>query len=101
MIKYRRKTVKPTDPPGVRLVHNFYPGPHDDPGRDRPYGLDGFRFWITDEPNEREQRCFCGWLDGREHYGTVRVIDSDLNATERRNLWSPVVTEVRTRVQSE
>ena len=69
---YRRKHP----PPGWRLVHNFYPGPHDDPGRDRTYGLDGFRYWITDEPGN-DVRCYCGWLDGREHYGTVRVVDED------------------------
>jgi hypothetical protein len=31
--------------------------------------------WVTDEPNENERRCYCGWLDGLEHYGTVRVIE--------------------------
>jgi hypothetical protein len=60
----------------VRLVHNFYPGPHDDPGRDRPVGLGGFRIWITDEPNPNERRCCCGWLAaGREHQGTVGYVD--------------------------
>jgi hypothetical protein len=65
----------------VRLVHNFYPGPHADPGRDRELGLNGFRAWLTDEPNPNERRCFCGWLDGREHFGTVGVIDA---AAERQ-----------------
>ena len=69
------------NPPGklpgvVRIVHNFYRAART-PGRDRLLGLDGFRVWITDEPNENEQRCYCGWLDGREHYGTVGVIDAD------------------------
>jgi hypothetical protein len=62
-------------PEGVRIVHNFYPGPHDDPGREREVGLNGFRVWITDEQQaEGEHRCYCGWLDGREHWGTVAVI---------------------------
>jgi len=47
MMRYRVKTVTV---PGMRVVHNFYPGPHDDPGRNRRYGWDGFRYWITDEP---------------------------------------------------
>ena len=64
------------DYPGVRLVHNFYPGREGYTGEDRPAGADGFRYWITDEPNPNERRCFCGWLDGREHYGTVRVVDA-------------------------
>jgi hypothetical protein len=75
MRRYLSKTPKRDYPEGVRLVHNFYPGPIDDPGRDRFPGLDGFRFWITDEPNPNERRCFCGWLGGREHYGTRHVID--------------------------
>lgn len=70
MRRYRSKTTKD----GQRLVHNFYPGPPDDPGRNRAYGDTGFRFWITDEPNPNERRCYCGWLDGREHYSTVRAI---------------------------
>ena len=58
-------------------MHNFYPGPHDDPGADRRIGEDGFRIWVTDEPIERtnEHRCYCGWLNGREHYGTLSTID--------------------------
>lgn len=43
-------------------------------------GVNGFRVWVTDElPGSYgdEKRCHCGWLDGREHYGTVRVIDAD------------------------
>ncbi len=66
MMRYRVKTVTV---PGMRVVHNFYPGPHDDPGRDRQYGADGFRLWITDEP--LGERCHCGWNGGAEHYGTV------------------------------
>ena len=43
MMRYLRHVpTKPLDE-GVRLVHNFYPGPHDDPGRDRAIGLRGFR----------------------------------------------------------
>ena len=63
--------------PGSRLVHNFYPGPDDDPGRNRPYALDGFRYWITDEPNPNERRCYCEWYGGLEHYGTVGYVDED------------------------
>jgi hypothetical protein len=62
---------------GVRLVHNFPPGPPDDPGRNRELGADGFRAWLTDEPNPNMRRCFCGWLDGREHYGTVWIIEAE------------------------
>jgi hypothetical protein len=85
--------------PDVRLVHNFYPGPRDDPGRDRKVNLNGFRVWITDEPpgsraptyftdvfdagDGSEHRCFCGWLDGREHYGTVGYVDERGNVTWR------------------
>jgi hypothetical protein len=50
-------------------------GPHTDPGKARQLGRDGFRIWITDEPDKWGQRCYCGWLDGRDHYGTVLVID--------------------------
>ena len=74
MRRYLARAPKRSYPEGVRLVHNFYPGPHNDPGRDRMVGLDGFRVWVTDEPNENERRCHCGWLDGREHYGTREVI---------------------------
>jgi len=63
-------------------VHNFFPGPPDDPGRDRPYGANGFRYWITDEPNPHERRCHCGWLGGREHYGTVATVN-DKGEVER------------------
>ena len=69
------RRYRSTQPPeGARLVHNFPPGPPDDPGRDRAYGLDGFRYWVTDEMGN-DERCFCGWLDGREHYGT-RYLDA-------------------------
>lgn len=65
-------------PEDVRLVHNFPPGPADDPGRDRKINLNGFRVWITDEPNGsygNERRCHCGWLDGREHYSTRQAVE--------------------------
>jgi hypothetical protein len=76
-IHYVTRAPKRAYPEGFRIVHNFYPGPPDDPGRDRMLGLDGFRAWVTDAPNANERRCYCGWLDGREHYGTVRVIELD------------------------
>ena len=80
MMRYLSHLPKKEYPAGIRIVHNFYPGPLDDPGRDRPLREGGFRVWITDEPIGSygdERRCYCGWLDGREHYGTVRVIDAD------------------------
>ena len=67
--------------PDVRLVHNFYPGPLDDPGRERGYGMGGFRYWVTDEPGN-DQRCYCGWEAGsfgQVHYGTTSYIDSSGN----------------------
>jgi hypothetical protein len=79
MMHYRRKTIRPDDPPGARVVHNFYPGPLDDPGRSRPHGYNGFRYWVTDEP--MGHRCYCGWDNGREHYGTVSWVD--VNRTAR------------------
>lgn len=81
MRRYRSKNV----PEGARLVHNFYPGPLDDPGRDRLYGHNGFRYWITDEPG-RDQRCYCGWLGAREHYGTLGVIASALGTATTEEL---------------
>lgn len=75
MHRYLTRAPKREYPEDVRIVHNFYPGPRDDPGRDRMLGLDGFRVWVTDEPNENERRCHSGWLGGREHYGTVAVIE--------------------------
>jgi hypothetical protein len=77
MIRHLSKTPSKQYPAGVRLVHNFYPGPADDPGRNRPLGAEGFRAWITDEPNDNERCCYCGWLDGREHYGTVGYVDAE------------------------
>ena len=76
MQRYLSQTPKKKYPPSVRLVHNFYPGPHDDPGRDRMVGAMGFRIWVTDETIEQtnERRCYCGWL-GREHYGTVLTVN--------------------------
>jgi hypothetical protein len=35
MQRYLSKTPKREYPEGVRIVHNFCPGPPDDPGRDR------------------------------------------------------------------
>jgi hypothetical protein len=83
MRRYLSKTPRREYPAGVRLVHNFYPGPLDNPGQDRQPGANGFRIWITDEPEAGEVRCYCGWLDGREHYGTRLVIDGDGNAVDR------------------
>jgi hypothetical protein len=48
----------------LRQVHNHYAG-----------GAQGFKYWVTDEPNPLEHRCYCGWLDGAEHYGTVGWVD--------------------------
>jgi hypothetical protein len=41
------------------------------PGEIARSALDGFRVWVTDEPNENETLCHSGRLEGREHYGTV------------------------------
>lgn len=71
MKRYRTTKV----PEGARLVHNLFPGPSDDPGRCRAFGADGFRYWVTDEPDAMGNRCYCGWLDGREHNGTVHWIN--------------------------
>jgi hypothetical protein len=30
---------------------------------------------VSDRPDSNEHRCYCGWLDGREHYGTVGYVD--------------------------
>jgi hypothetical protein len=90
MIHYQRYPTEEQAAAGVRLVHNFCPGPPDDPGRARPYSEWGFRYWITDEPARsrppkfitdvldaggEEHRCHCGWRDGQEHYGTVGYAD--------------------------
>ncbi len=75
MQRFLRRTPKREFWPKVWLVHNVYPGPPDDPGRHRMIGLDGFRIWITDEADKLGHRCHCGWLDGREHYGTVSYVD--------------------------
>jgi hypothetical protein len=61
MLRYLSRTPVRGCPSDVRLVHNFYPGPHDDPGADRMVGLDGFRIWVTDEPGN-DTRCHCGWM---------------------------------------
>jgi hypothetical protein len=86
MKQYRVKTLTKKHSHGTRIVHNFYPGPPDDPGRDRSYANGGFRYWITDEPSEGEQRCYCGWLDGRERYGTVGFVNSEGEIVRRGHL---------------
>jgi hypothetical protein len=97
MQRYLSQTPRKEYPEGVRIVHNFYPGPHDDPGRDRGIEHGGFRVWVTDEPDATEtggwggRRCYCGWLGGREHYGTVTYIDAKGNRVERG-----VVRQLRT-----
>jgi hypothetical protein len=50
MHRYLAKTPKKEYPLGVRIVHNFYPGPHEEPGRDRELRMGGFRVWVTDDP---------------------------------------------------
>ena len=71
------RTPKKEYPDGVRLVHNFYPGPHDDPGADRGL-VGGWTGSASGSPMSRvtTSRCYCGWLDGREHYGTAGRIDA-------------------------
>jgi hypothetical protein len=52
--EYLSKTPKPRDyADEIRLVHNFPPGPKDDPGRDREFGLDGFRAWVHGRADRR------------------------------------------------
>jgi hypothetical protein len=80
--RYVRGTPKKHYPDGVRIVHNFFPGAQEDPGRDHVAGAGGFRVWVTDEPHHSERRCFCGWLGGREHYGTRATIN-EKGQTER------------------
>ena len=70
MMRYRRRTITANDPPGTRVVHNFPPG-----RPDRAYADGGFRYWVTDEP--QGHRCYCGWNDDGEHFGTVRWVDAD------------------------
>ena len=77
MKRYLSSPPKKEYPEDVRLVHNFYPGPCDDPGADRPVNEGGFRVWITDEELGFDRRCYCGWLEGREHYGTNAAVDAD------------------------
>jgi hypothetical protein len=87
MRRYLARAPKKEYPKGVRIVHNFFPGPHDDPGRDRPVGFNGLRIWIIDDPpgsNGNERRCYCGWLNGREHYGTLLVIDARGRIVDQR-----------------
>jgi hypothetical protein len=70
-------------PEGARLVHNHYPGSKSDPGLRRGDGLlgfrtsPGFRWWVAnaDDPNPLEERCYCGWLDAREHFSTRGYLD--------------------------
>ena len=49
MRRYLSRAPKKDYPADVRIVHNFVPGPPDDPGADRVVSLGGFRVWITDE----------------------------------------------------
>jgi hypothetical protein len=84
MRRYLSQTPRKEYPAGVRLVHNFFPGPLEDPGRDRHPGEGGFRIWVTDEPNEVEGRCYCGWLGGREHYETLVYITEDCSGAGAR-----------------
>jgi hypothetical protein len=99
--RYLSRTPKKEYPEGVRLVHNFCPGPPNDPGADRMVGAGGFRIWVTDETDEDVaadpkrlpvSRCYCGWLDGREHYGTRGYVEAN-----GQRYWSgePVESEVR------
>ena len=64
---YGRSTIAIDDPPDARIVHNF-------PSLGRRFGEDGFRYWVADGP--QGHRCYCDWLDGCEHYGTVTWIDA-------------------------
>jgi hypothetical protein len=76
MRRYLNATPEQTYLEGIRVVHNFWPGPPEDPGQDRKLGANGFRVWVTDEPNENEKQCHCGWLNGREHFGTIGTVSS-------------------------
>ncbi len=84
MKRYLSQIPRKQYPPDVRLVHNFFPGPAHDPGASRVVSDGGFRIWVTDEsPPELEQRCYCGWLGGREHYGTVGIVNEDGDIVRR------------------
>ena len=67
-IEYGRETLRPTDSPGARVVHNF------PPAEGQEFGDDGYRYWVIDAP--QGHRCHCPGIEG-EHYGTVRWVDAD------------------------
>jgi len=89
---YLARAPKREYPPEVRLVHDFYPGPHDDPGRDREVGLNGFPGWITDErrrrsssavfPDPMRPPCLCHRTERsqRAKESTVKMLTSILAA---------------------
>lgn len=59
--------------PGERVVHNF-------PARGRPYGQDGFRYWVEpeDAPGGERRRCYCDFVEHAPiHYGTYGVVSED------------------------
>jgi hypothetical protein len=84
--RYLSRTPRKEYPKGVRLVHNFPPGPPDDPGADRAIGFGGFRIWVTDEEESGGSRCYCGWLEDREHYGGRAFIDAEGKWVDRAAL---------------
>jgi hypothetical protein len=77
--RYLSRTPRREYRPNIRLVHNFFPG---SPDIRRPRER-GRGFWITDEPGT-DERCYCGWLDGREHYGAGAWVDVDGCVHHRR-----------------
>jgi len=77
MQRYLSRTPKRDYPEGMRIVHNFFPGPPGDRGADREIGWSGFRVWVTDEKDWGGHRCYCGWLGGRKHYGTRAYVKRD------------------------
>ena len=66
-IEYERSSLTPDDPPGALVVHNFPP----EPGQE--FGDNGYRYWITDDP--QGHRCHCDGID-EVHYGMVGWIDA-------------------------
>lgn len=89
-MRYFAKTPKRAYPHGTLIVHNFPPGNWDgDPkvqggyqhDSKRALGDGGFRAWITDKLEPMQQRCFCGWADGREHYSTYGAVPRDDDAS--------------------
>jgi hypothetical protein len=83
---------------GARLVHNHYPGSKSDPGLRRGDGLlgfwisSGFRWWVpkAHEEDPVEERCFCGWLDGRKHFSTHGYVDE--SGVRQRDRFRPPST---------